>query len=542
LRVVVDHSVKLQNAIDLHLRGSIADAVREYRAFLQSEPNHPDALHNLGIIELQLGNAAEAESLLRKAVALVPQNAYALMHHGHALMRLEQADKAYERYEEALISAPDFLPAQIGRVAALVALRRSEEALASSQQLLAVAPESPELLLAHGNALAQLHRLSEALDSYDQALALSPRHLEVICSRGLVMLRQQRMDAALAAFRLARSINPDFAQAWSYEGICELLLANFNEGWRKYEWRWRSKNERLMSFKKPQWLGQEDIAGRTILLHAEQGYGDTLQFCRYALELADRGAHVILEVQPALVALLSSLGSSIHVIAAGDPRPNFDFHAPMLSLPLAFATDLHSIPRRIPYLSPDADLVQKYRSLPAAYTRPYIGLAWSGNPDHLLDSHRTIPLEILQPLLNTDATFVVLQKDIRVADRAHLAAHPNLLFFEECFGDFSGTAALTAQLDLVITIDTSAAHLAGALGLPVWILLPHDGLDWRWLQNRTDSPWYPTARLYRQSTANRWEDVVTRVRRDLEALIESHRGPARQRTWSPFALLKRLTT
>jgi hypothetical protein len=260
-------------------------------------------------------------------------------------------------------------------------------------------------------------------------------------------------------------------------------------------------------------LGQEDIAGKTLLFHAEQGLGDTIQFCRYAPLAAARGAKAVLEVPRGLAPLLSSLDGVTQIVANGEPLPPIDFHCPLMSLPLAFKTTVSTIPAQVPYLKPASDLIAKWRATLSATKRPWIGLAWSGAPTHRRDQHRSIGVQHLAPLLAREASFFSLQKDYRTEDRQWMAAHPQIV---DAGQDFANTAALISLMDLVITVDTSIAHLAGALGAPVWIMLPRFGLDWRWMLEREDSPWYPTARLYRQPAIDGWEDVVARIAHDLQ--------------------------
>jgi hypothetical protein len=307
--------------------------------------------------------------------------------------------------------------------------------------------------------------------------------------------------------------------------LLRLLVGDFERGWPQYEWRWKSRvlALRKRDFPQPARLGADAIGGKTILLHGEQGLGDAIQFCRYAPLLAAKGARVIVEVDASLRELVSGLAGVSQCVAKGNALPRFDLHCTLLSLPLAFGTRLETIPAAIPYLHalPSAEANWQLRLGPA--TRPRIGLVWSGSPRNLHDTDRSIGLPALLPLLELPATFVSLQRDVRAQDAPLLLERSDILPFGGALGSFADTAALICSLDLVITVDTAVAHLAGALGRPVWILLPFIP-DWRWLLDRTESPWYPTARLFRQTAGREWHDVVNRVREALRDWLENRPG------------------
>jgi hypothetical protein len=328
-----------------------------------------------------------------------------------------------------------------------------------------------------------------------------------------------RLDEARASFDRAVGIRPDFAQARWNRAQAMLLAGDFAQGWREHEWRLKAHPELQRAFAQPLWLGEVPLDGKTILLHAEQGLGDTLQFCRYAPLVAARGGRVVLEVQKPLVDLMRDLPGVAAVVARGEPLPDFDLHCPLLSLPLAFGTRLDTIPAQMPYLGAPAERAAGWEA--RLTKRPRIGLVWSGNAGHKRDRARSIPLYALMPVFDLDAaTFVSLQKEARAADAAVLKQTAKLIDVGAELETFADTAALIRQLDLVIAVDTSVAHLAGALGKPLWLLLPA-APDWRWLAGREDSPWYPTARLFRQTVTRAWGPVVARVRAALEEMIAS---------------------
>lgn len=312
---------------------------------------------------------------------------------------------------------------------------------------------------------------------------------------------------------------PRLQSAWASSG-----RRASERGWTEYEWRWKKPSlARLKrNFPQPLWLGGDNISGKTILLHSEQGFGDTIQFCRNVPLVAARGARVVLEVETPLQRLMATLAGAAHVVTKGGPLPDFDLKCPLLSLPLAFGTKLETIPSSGPYLRAPIQNLAEWETRLGEKRRPRIGLAWSGSAAHERDAERSISLAALLPLLNIDAAFVSLQKDVRPAEAAVLDQCGDMLHFGDTISDFADTAALISTLDLVISVDTSIAHLAGALGSPVWVLLSYIP-DWRWLLDRDSSPWYPTARLFRQNDTRMWDSVIMRVREAALKFVEGRR-------------------
>jgi tetratricopeptide (TPR) repeat protein len=333
----------------------------------------------------------------------------------------------------------------------------------------------------------------------------------------------KRHDEALASYERAIALNPDYAEAHWNVCLARLRLGDFRGGWPQYEWGWKAGYRGIeRRFAQPRWTGAEPLAGKTLFVHAEQGFGDTIQFVRYVPLVAGAGARVVIEVHPSLVALLSGVQNVSSAVSRGGPLPAFDLHCPLLSLPLAFGTELDTIPARVPYLSaPETHLARWKIRLPRAEGLR-IGLTWSGR--NIPDPDRSMALAQLAPLFDLPGIhFVSLQKDLRDSDEAALRGRPGFLHLGPDLADFADTAAVIAQLDLVISIDTAVAHLAGALGKPVWILLPFLS-DWRWLLDRDDSPWYPTARLFRQDKARAWDTVIARVRAALDGFAQGGPG------------------
>jgi tetratricopeptide (TPR) repeat protein len=494
----------------LHELKRFEEALASYDRALTARPVFAEAPYSRGNVLHELKRFEEALASYDRALTVRPDYAQALSNRGVTLHKLKRFEEALASYDRALTVRPNYADALYNRGNVLHELKRFEEALASYDRALTVRPDFSEALYNRGNVLRELKRFEEALASYDQALAVRPDHAEALYNRGNILRELKRFEGALASYDKAIAIKPDFADAHYSEGLFRLLIGDFNRGWQKNEWRWKTAQLRKREFVQPLWIGSEEITGKTILLHAEQGFGDTIHFCRYVPLVADRGARVILEVQRPLHALLSSLSGPAQIVSTGGLLPDFDLHCPLLSLPLAFGTQLETIPSATPYLRVPSQAVEKWKDRLGAKTRPRIGLAWSGGSIHKNDRNRSIGLSALLPLLSFNASYVSLQRDVRASDASVLRQRSDIIHFGDELKDFSDTGALISNMDLIISVDTSVAHLAGAMAKPVWILLPFIP-DWRWLLDRDDSPWYPTVRLFRQDDTRTWDKVIARV-------------------------------
>jgi len=493
---------------------------------------------------LHLGRRAEALASLTQALELAPRVPETHYRRGLVLHELGRYHEALTDFERAIALNPSYAEVHDSRGTALKDLQRYEEALASYERAIAVKPDHARAYSNRGNLLATLGRHTAALSSYDAALSLTPADPDVHCNRGNLLGDLGRHKEALASLDRAVSLDADHAQAHFSRAFVHLVLGDFASGWRDFEWRWRSEHcvtsREKRNFAQPLWSGETDIAGKTLLVHCEQGFGDTLQFCRYLPRLAQLGARVVVEVPRPLRRLLESMSGVAQWVTDGEPLPPFDHYCPMLSLPLAFNTTLDTIPAAIPYLQAAAEHTRYWQDKLGEHTRMRVGLVWSGGlrPDQpelwSVNNRRNIPLTLLAPLRQPGVEFYSLQKGQQAeGELAALVAAgwegPAIIDHTRQLRDFADTAALIEQLDLVISVDTSTAHLAGALGKPVWILNRFDTC-WRWLLDRSDSPWYPTVRLYRQQRAGDWGDVVDRVRRDLERVANR---PAVREAQSP---------
>lgn len=503
--------------IVLELLSRPLEAIASYERALGRNPSLAQAHYNQGNALRTLERYAEAADSYSRALGCNPDYVDARINRGNVLRELGRLEEALSDYDAALKLNPVYGDALLNRAIVLNSLNRHAEALTSLDRALALTPDHPDVLCNLGITLRSLNRLTDSLVAFDRALALRPDYIEAFIERSMLMMHMRHFDQAYADIGRALALDPAYPEAHFYEAVYRLVNAEFARGWEKYEWRWRVKEAGAARvFETPLWLGHENISGKTILLYSEQGYGDTLQFCRYAARVAALGARVLMEVQPPLQALLARMPGPARVFAAGDPLPAFDYRCPLMSLPLAFHTGLQTIPAETPYLNADPARVEAWRTRLGPVDGPRIGIAWSGRPAFRNDHNRSIRLEGFVPLLTDTATFVSLQKELRDHDRETLARHPRIRYVGAELNDFDDTAALVECLDLVISVDTSVAHLAGALGKPAWILLPYHP-DWRWLLDREDSPWYPGVRLFRQPRPGDWDSVVARVAAELRA-------------------------
>jgi tetratricopeptide (TPR) repeat protein len=513
-------AVQPRNGAVHYNRAKVLHALRRYQEAL-ADCDRALALAHASPAEVhyQRGKAFEAlqrpeEALCdyRRAAVLRPDDPEAHFACGNALQALHASPKALSAYAWALSLKPDDAAFHHNRAAALEILGHCEEALAGYERALALRPALAEAHSNRGNCLQALGRYDEARAAYDHAVAIKADFAEAHNHRGNVLQILHRYDESLRDYDRAIALHPDFAQAHYNKALLKLSLGDYDDGWRLYEWRWRLPDwaPRLPDSAQRLWLGKGAVAGKTVLLHAEQGLGDAIQFVRYVPRVAALGARVILAVPAALGSLLADVEGVTMLVKEGEALPPFDLHCPLMSLPLAFHTEMDTIPAEIPYLRADPAHRAQWRARLGERTRPRIGLAWSGNPQHPHDRLRSLPLRLLQPLLGLNAEFHSLQKEVRPEDAAALAEFTAIRRHEGALQDFADTAALIAEMDQVIAVDTAVAHLAGALGKPLRLLLPHAS-DWRWLLERSDSPWYPSVRLFRQRRVDGWEDVIAEV-------------------------------
>jgi tetratricopeptide (TPR) repeat protein len=550
-----------ERGLELMQLGQLQAALTSLNEAVRLAPDDYIALNGMGVILLSVKQIPKALACFERALALQPNDPTANHNRGLALMSLARHEEARQSFERTLRLAPGSQPTWLWRGKCYLELQRPAEALASFERARTLAPGDFAAHFQAGIALARLARNSEALACFTSALACNPRSAEAFNNRGAVAVRLFRPAEALADFQRAIDLTPDYADAYvnygntlkglgrysealaPFDRALTLEPGNVEAAWSKailllaqgdfagglplYESRLQRDPVRRLQrdFNRPRWNGQQPLAGRSVLVHAEQGLGDTLQFARYLRPLEELGAEVTFEVQPVLMQLLRSLPLRGKLLARGDPLPNTDFHIPLLSLPLALGTRIDTIPGGVPYLQVDPEAEHTWRERLAALPGRKVGLNWHGNPQSEQLSAlqaRSFPLASAAPLAQLPAiTLISLQKGAGAEQRAQVGfsaavaqlTDPQHLGAAEIATE---TAAILQCLDLVITADTALAHLAGALGVRVWVVL-QSVADWRWLVDRDDCPWYPTMRLFRQRTAGDWSEVFQRIARVLEA-------------------------
>jgi tetratricopeptide (TPR) repeat protein len=495
------------------------EALASFDSAIALQPDFAEAYYNRGNVLLDLKRLAEALVSYDRAIALKPDYPKAYSNRGNVLHDLKRPAEAVASYDRAIALKPDFAEAHSNRGNALLDLQRPAEALAGYDKALALKPDFAEAYSNRGKALMDLKRTAEALESFDKAIALKPGYAEAYSNRGMALRNLKRLAEALVNFDKAIALKPNYAEAYFNQSLCFLLMGRFEQGFRQYEWRKKCDEPAAVgSYPQPLWLGEENITGKTLFIHWEQGLGDTIQFCRYAKLVEARGAKVVMSVQQPLYGLLKQISPTIQILNENEVPTDFDYHCPLLSMPLALGTTLETMPAEQQYIKVDEELRAAWSARLPPKTKPRIGVVWSGRAAHKNDHNRSMDLEQFLPIFSLDADWISLQKEVREKDSAVLQQLGRVAFFGDDLRDFSDTAALLDLTDLVITIDTSVAHLAGAMGKPVWILLPYSP-DWRWLLDRDDSPWYPSARLFRQQQIGNWAEIIDQVKDELRSVI-----------------------
>ena len=439
-----------------------------------------------GVAHHQNGRLAEADLLYKKVRKTEPNNVVAIMLSGVLTFQLGQFELSLNLLSRAISLKPDYAMALYNR----------------------------------GNVLTEIKRFDEAMADYDKAISLNPDYAEALYNRGNVFKEIKRFDEAMADYDKAISLKPDYAEAHWNKSLQLLLRGEFASGWELYEWRWKRTqlSSPIREFEQPLWLGKEDLHGKTILLHWEQGLGDTIQFSRYVQEVANLGCKTILEVQKHLFELMKGIEGVDELIPNGADLPPFDFYCPLMSLPLALGTTLETIPSPISYIKSTDDKLAKWSDRLRPKSKPRVGIVWSGSSVHKNDHNRSIALEQILGAVPEGYHLVSLQKEVRENDLDVLEQSKQIQHFGAELDDFTDTAALCELMDVIVSVDTSVAHLAGAMGKPVNLLLPYDP-DFRWLLNRGDSPWYPSITLFRQGPERLWEPVLMEINASLQNYV-----------------------
>lgn len=528
----------LIEAVKLHQQGHIQQAQQIYLSVLQSEPNNFDAKHLLGVTYLQSAEYSLAKENIEAALQINPNNAAAHSNLGRVQHETQLFEEALKSYDQAIALKKDFAEAHYNKGNALRELKRMTEATEAYLQAVECKSDYAAAYQNLGVVAHELRDYETAIAYYDKTIALQSTHAQAHSNRGVALKAQHNIAPALKSFDLSIAIDPHYAQAYWNKAVTLLLDGQYEKGWQLFEWGWQAKQRGIQRHTDlPLWTGIYPLKGKRILLHAEQGYGDVIQFCRYATVIHNMGATVWLEVPSSLVALMQTLEGVHAVIAAGEPVPEVDFQCPLMSLPKALKTTLANLPNPSAYLKADPKKSAHWQNKLADFKHTKVGLVWSsGVRPHqpevaMANAERNVPLEIFAAhLQQANIDFFSLQKGEPAeselqARGQQLWPNGHLHNFTSELHNFADTAALIAQLDLVISVDTSTAHLAAAMGKPVWILVKSDGC-WRWLLDIEHSPWYASARIFRQGTDRHWAPVLERVARDLQTFSsEPHRSP-----------------
>jgi tetratricopeptide (TPR) repeat protein len=506
--------------------GQTKEALASFQQALQLDPTSAQAHNAVGNALRALGRLDEAAAHCAQALRIFPDFPEAHNNLGNALYLQGRFDEAVAHYEEALRLKPSYAEAHSNLGLALADNNKREQGIKHYHEALRINPNYAD---AHNNlsiALLREARFTDAETHSRAALRLRPAYADAHNNLGSILLRQSRWEEALAEYEEAMRLRANFAEAYWNRSLLWLLLGNFEQGWPDYEWRWTQPGFTRRYVEKPLWDGS-DLRGRGIVLHSEQGLGDTIQFIRYASLVKERGGTVIVECHPPLLRLLAGVPGIDHLLAEGSPLPPFDVRAPLLSLPGILHTTVATVPSKVPYIYPKPDLVEHWkRELADLARRPSrlapalrVGIAWQGTPAFRYDRQRSIPLALFAPLATVKGVQLIsLQKGPGTDQLNALDGRFPIVdlgdSLDEAAGAFMDTAAIIKNLDLIICSDSAVAHLAGALGAQVWVALPLVP-DWRWMLNRDDCPWYPTMRLFRQTRFGNWDDVFNRLVREL---------------------------
>lgn len=499
-----------QKGLAYHQNGYFNDALKAYYQILEINPKHFDALQLTATIFLQCKKYSEALNFFKSALKIKSNHVPALINFGNLQFELEHYDEALKAYDKAIRLDPRNPGAYNNRGNVLKDLNRLDEALKNYNVAIQLKPNYAEAYNNLGALLNQLKRFDEAIISLNEAIKLKPNNPEAFYNLANAKKDPASFDEALQNYNEAIKLKPNYAEAIANKAYLKLLLGEFDEGWQLHEFR-KNKKDRKKHYPKfpaPLWLGQVSIEDKIILVHSEQGLGDTLQFYRYLSILQTLNPkEIIFHIEKPLISLLSGLNENITILNKNKNIPYFDYYCPLMSLPLAFKTSIDTIPNDVPYLLVDNLKSKQWQDRLGHKKKARVGIVWSGSTHHENDHNRSLTLTQISLLFELPFEFHCLQKEIREVDIETLNDIKAINQHQESLHDFSDTAALISQMDLIISVDTAVAHLAGALGKKVWILLPFKP-DYRWLLDRDDSPWYPTARIFRQPEINDWETVI----------------------------------
>jgi tetratricopeptide (TPR) repeat protein len=512
LKLAPSHS-QAQNSLGIAFaqQNNWGDAVYWFQQSVQSKPDHAEAYNNLGIALANQGNLTEAENCYREAIRLKGEFPAAYNNLGLVLTTLGRFSDAIASYHQALAQQPNYFEARHNLGQAFEKAKRYEEAIDCYRQVLCDKPDYPEAHNSLGNSLYKLGRYAESKEEFSRALSLRPNYGEAYHNLANLVVDEGRPEEGIDNYNRALQYMPDRAEVHVGRAFTWLRMGDFARGCPEFEWRWHLKGVPPRSLSQPRWDGSP-LNGQRIFLHAEQGLGDTIQFVRYVPLVKALGGRVIVGCQESVRSLVATCAGIDELISGPAPvLPPFDTHAALMSLPWIMGTTLSTIPAKVPYLSADPQVVEHWRKEMSAIPGFKIGIAWQGNPEHVNDYHRSVPLARFETLARMQGVRLLsLQKGTGFEQLAAVIERWPIPDLGSRFRTFTDTAAALKNLDLVITVDSAVAHCAGALAVPIWVLLPF-AADWRWLTGRDDSPWYPTMRLFRQPKVLDWDTVFERL-------------------------------
>lgn len=512
-----------RDAGELLDKGDVESALERYLQVIQADPTFEKAFVMLGFLYKERGKLIDAKQHLGRAIELNPQLADAQYLLGTIAAAENDAESMVQYMQRSLELDPLQERIYLEFSYALFQLGRGDDATALIKKGLERFPKSVVMLQYLGNFYLSQYRHQEAFVAYEQALELLPNSVDLLYNFVICCMTLSAVDLALDNLARIQMIQPDHVMANFEEGLLRLQRGEYERGWKQFEWRWQTQALASAKFStsKPKWDGSENIADKTILIRSEQGFGDSIQFCRFIPQLKQLGASVLFSTSDALFDLMKQVEGVDLLINDKEVPPNFDLYCDLMSLPLALKIKLQTIPLASGYLQcPSLGQQKWHQRMLEQDGRWKIGIVWAGNSRHTNDHMRSISFASIRNLFDVQANFTVLQKEIAAAERAELSQYNNVFFYGNEVGDFTDTAALIHQMDIVITVDTSVAHLSGAMGKPTWILISCFP-DWRWLLETENSPWYDSVRLFRQNSGEPWEVVIQKLKVELLRLIEN---------------------
>jgi tetratricopeptide (TPR) repeat protein len=492
-------------------------AIASYSQAIELQPNYVEALLSRAnsYLAKKLHDLARQDFL--KVIQLKPNHKESYFSLGNVYKDTFYFHDAAACYQQAIAIDENYYDALTNLANTLRRLKAFDEAAVYYSRAVQANPNSPEPYSNLGNILHDLKRTDLAIDAYLKSLEIEPNYKRGLYNLGNIFKELNQLEEALKQFEFILSTNPSDIETHFARGMVLLTLGRYKEGFKLYEYRWQRESliTKLREYEQPLWTGHESLEGKTILIYIEQGLGDTIQFGRLMPELEKRGAKVLFEVQKPLVNLMKQIRGVSEVIPYQDELPQFDYFCPLLSLPAALELDVQTIPLAKGYLQANSEYVSKWQNILGEKTKPRIGLVCSGNPQHENDQNRSILLFNIIPHLPKEFEYITLQKEMREVDRELIKKYPLFKSYGDHLENFDDTAALCELMDIVISVDTSVAHLSGALAKKTFLLIPYCP-DWRWMLERTDTPWYDSMKIYRQEFSNDWTSTFTKLAQDLK--------------------------